>query len=200
MDLQFKTIYSPWDNTQYWSVCNTVEDDATDTATVFNGINQKKMFFEVIEEIVEDIQSGGEGLLRFNDVQNLASSYGMTVADGGQFLHKLNQYKWLKTVRNRSGEAHIAPGPRSLLELPQLRTLALKKNMQTKKRRSQEITPPQSQADEEDEITPVRPRKKLSRRPTQESNEEDEIEEAPSEPRTRSQPRRRSRTASQYIE
>lgn len=177
MDLQFKTIYSPWDNTQYWSVCNTVEDDAVDTATVFNGINQKKMFFEVIEDIIDDIQNGGEGLLGFNDVQNLASSHGMTVADGGQFLHKLNQYKWLKTVRKRSGEAHIAPGPRSLLELPQLRTLALKKNMETNKRRSNEIAPSQSQTDDVDEITPVRPRKRLSRRSIpDDSNEENEIE------------------------
>ncbi|CAN8067130.1 unnamed protein product [Agarophyton chilense] len=128
-DLELKTIYSPWDQAQYWALVNTLEDDAVECATTFKGTGEKKMYFEIIDDLVEDLQNGGEGMLPHNYVQNLATTHGMTISDGSHLLQRMNQLKWLKTVRTTSGETFVAPGPRSLLELPQLRTLTIKLNM-----------------------------------------------------------------------
>lgn len=150
VDLEFKTIYSPWENEQFWGICNTVEDEDVEGAVIFKGIGEKKMFFDIIDDLVEDLTAGGEGMIPFNDAQNVASTHGLNISDGGQFLQRLNQYKWLKTIRSGTGDAYVAPGSRSLLELPQLRALAVKRNISGSNAQSRNLAV-QSSAKTEDE-------------------------------------------------
>ncbi|KAI0564724.1 Non-structural maintenance of chromosomes element 1 [Gracilaria domingensis] len=144
-DMELKTIYSPYDQAQYWALVNTLEDETVESATTFKGINEKKMYFDIIGELMDDLQSDGEGMLPHTYVQNLATNHGMTIADGSQMLQRMNHLKWLKTVRGPSGETFVAPGPRSLLELPQLRTLIIKLNMKGVKKFGEDVTESASQ-------------------------------------------------------
>jgi Nse1 non-SMC component of SMC5-6 complex len=116
--MQLKTVYSPFDKVSYWGLVNTADDPPSRLATELS-TNQLRYFFGIVNDLLDNAD------LSLVEVQNMGPEFRLTVTMAGQTVQNLHRNQWLKILKKSSGPSKIVFGPRSLLELPNVRAWAM---------------------------------------------------------------------------
>jgi Nse1 non-SMC component of SMC5-6 complex len=116
--MQLKTVYSPFDKVSYWGLVNTADDPPSRLATELSA-NQLRYFFCIVNDLLDNVD------LSLVEVQNMGPEFKLTVTGAGQTVQSLHRNQWLKILKRSTGPSKIVFGPKSLLELPNVRAWAL---------------------------------------------------------------------------
>lgn len=95
---------------------NTVEDEAGHAATVFSK-QEIAMFYEIIEDLLES-----EGQIPLTRSHELGRGQGLTVADAGAAVQRMERLRWFKIIKNINEDVMLVFGPRAITEIPRIRT------------------------------------------------------------------------------
>lgn len=186
-ELQIKNMYSPWDDETYWGLCNTIGDEASRLGTHLDKA-EVGVCFNILKEL-QDLEGGEMSLV---EAQNVSTERDLPVAEVGRIIQKLHQLHWLRIAR-RDGEVKLTPGPRAIIELPQVRQwtrdVGREKRM---KERELALNRVKKDEDEYEEEQAGRGRKRRSSQAEADEREqeiEQEIEEEIVPARSRGRPR-----------
>lgn len=113
----FQLSAAVYDGVLWWGLVNTSRDEAV--AKLSCAFTDSELpYFRAIGEKIGESEHGHYPLVQ---AQLLAKSFKMTVADGGRVIKRLSKALWL-AVERKDGANIVKYGPRSVLELPDVRS------------------------------------------------------------------------------